>query len=367
MADLVAAARGLADELLAPAAQDTDQAAVVPRSHLEALAEAGLCGLAGPGGYGGRAAPPSVTRPVYEALAGACGVTFFVWVQHHAPVRLLARSQNAELRDRWLAGLCQGSVLGGVAFAYLRRPGPPAVVARTVPGGWTVRGVAPWVTSWGLARLFAVAAVVSPDEPTGGDAGQAMFFLLDADAAGASVRPSPPLAMSAMGASATVRLVFDDLFVPADEVMSTIDLGHWRGRDRAATSQPHPAPFGLATTATRLLVDQARVASGADRPAVEEAARSLVAELDRCRSWAYALSDSDRSGEGHLGELVDARARSLDLAMRSAQALVAATGGRAMGLGHPAQRLVREAAFWSIQAQSAALRTATLGIASGPR
>jgi alkylation response protein AidB-like acyl-CoA dehydrogenase len=349
-------------------AQDTDQAAIVPRSHLEALADAGLCGLAGPGGHGGRAAPPSVTRPVYEALAGACGVTFFVWVQHHAPVRLLARSHNAELRDRWLAGLCQGSVLGGVAFAYLRRPGPPAVVARPVPGGWTVRGEAPWVTSWGLARLFAVAAVVSPDEPTGGEAGQAVFFLLDADAAGPSVRPSPPLAMAAMGASATVRLVFDDLFVPDDEVTSTIDLGHWRGRDRAATSQPHPAPFGLATTATRLLAEQARLAGdAAGRPAVDEAARSLAAELDRCRSRAYALSDSDLSGEGHLDDLVAARARSLDLAMRSAQALVAATGGRAMGLDHPAQRLVREAAFWSIQAQSPALRTATLGIVSAPR
>ena len=155
-------ARRLADDVLAPAAEATDQAREVPRSHLDALAAVGLYGLRGPRDHGGRAAPPATTREVYEVLAGACGVTFFVWVQHHAPVRLLASSANTGLRDQWLGDLCRGSVLGGVAFAYLRRPGPPAIVARPVPGGWSIQGVAPWVTSWGLARLFACLLYTSP-------------------------------------------------------------------------------------------------------------------------------------------------------------------------------------------------------------
>ncbi|MDQ6799095.1 MAG: acyl-CoA dehydrogenase family protein, partial [Actinomycetota bacterium] len=115
---MVEAARGLADDLLSPSAEATDQAAIVPRRHLEALADAGLCGIAGPVTSGGHAAPASITRQVYEALAGACGVTFFVWVQHRAPVRLLAASPNDGVRRRWLPDLCRGSVLGGVAFAY---------------------------------------------------------------------------------------------------------------------------------------------------------------------------------------------------------------------------------------------------------
>ncbi len=354
---LVAAARRLADELLAPAAEVTDQAAMVPRRNLEALADAGLCAIAAPAGDGGRAAPASVIRQVYEALAGACGVTFFVWVQHHAPVRLLSSSPNVDLRERWLPDLCRGSVLGGVAFAYLRRSGPAAVVARPVPGGWVVDGEAPWVTSWGLARLFAVVAVVE-----GGD--EAMFFVVDADRVGDAVKASPPLRLAAMGASATVRLGFDSLFVPADDVVRTIDLGEWRARDRAATSQPHPAPLGLATTATRLLGDRAESTS---RSAAGRAARNLTAELDACRTRAYALTDLDHHDDAHLADLIEARAWGLDVALRSAQALVVATGGRAMALDHPAQRLLREAAFWSIQAQSSALREASLGIVATPR
>ena len=64
--------------------------------------------------------------------------------------------------------------------------------------------------------------------------------------------------------------------------------------------------------------------------------------------------------DAHLAALVDARAESLELAVRSATALVVSAGGRAMGAGHPAQRLLREAAFFTIQAQTAAQRRATL-------
>ena len=147
------AAAHVATTVLRPEAEVTDQAPIVPAGHLEALAAAGLLGLMGPVDAGGHAATPATSREVFEILAGACGVTFFVWVQHHAPVRLLARSDNVALRQRWLPELCRGDVLGGVAFAYLRRPGPPAVAARPVPGGYRVDGEAPWVTSWGLAGM----------------------------------------------------------------------------------------------------------------------------------------------------------------------------------------------------------------------
>lgn len=342
----------MADSILAPSAQTTDQAPVVPRRHLGALAAAGLNGLSGPRSAGGREAPAAVVRQVCETLAGACGVTFFTWVQHHAPVRLLADSDNAALRERWLPELCSGAALGGVAFAYLRRPGPPAVVARRAAGGWVVDGEAPWVTSWGLAGLYAVAARVAGDGP--------VLFLAVAPAspaASASLRASPPLALAAMSASATVRLSFDGLHVPDEDVISTVDIDRWRERDRAATAQPNPAPLGLATTASTLLAGEARESGGA---AVGRAADALVAELAECRRHSYGLADDPSVDRAHLARLVAARAWGLDLALRSAQALVAATGGGAMALSHPAQRLVREASFWAIQAQSAAVREATL-------
>jgi alkylation response protein AidB-like acyl-CoA dehydrogenase len=310
--------------VLAPAAEATDRAAVVPQSHLEALAGAGLMGL-----YRPPATPPAVGREVYEVLAGACGVTFFVWVQHHAPVRMLAASANEGLRARYLDDLCAGRVLGGVAFAYLRRPGPPAVVATPVPGGYRVDGEAPWVTSWGLAGLYAVAARLGE---------QVLFFVVEADTP--ALRASPPLALAAMGASSTVRLSFAGLFVPEDDVLAVVPFAQWQADDEIATAKPNPAAFGIAATCVGLLGDT-----------------PLTAELEECRRRSYALADA---AEPDLDALVEARAHGLELAVRAATALVVATGGRAMSADHPAQRLLREAAFFTIQAQTPALRRATL-------
>ena len=320
----------------------------MPRSHLDALAEAGLCGIFCP-----PAVPPAVGREIFEVLAGACGVTFFVWVQHHAPVRMLVESPNDALRERHLADLCSGRKLGGVAFAYLRRPGPPAVVARPMPGGYRVDGEAPWVTSWGLARLYSVAARVDD---------HVVFFLLEDEVGGMppggcvldrrpepAVRASAPLALAAMGASSTVRLTFERLFVPEDDVMSVVPFDRWQAMDRVITAQPNPASFGITATCVRLLADHDT-----------DVAAALAAELDDCRRRSAALADAGRYDDSHLAAQVDARAESLALAVRAATALVTAVGGRAMASGHPAQRLLREAAFYTIQAQTAALRRSTL-------
>lgn len=314
---------------------------MVPRSHLDALAGAGLMGL-----YCPPRASPVVVREVYEALAGACGVTFFVWVQHHAPVRMLVGSSNESLRDRYLDDLCTGRVLGGVAFAYLRRPDPPAVVATPVAGGYRIDGEAPWVTSWGLAGLYAVAARLGS---------QVVFFLVETESGvmppGGCVhggppevlRASAPLPLAAMGASATVRLTFDGLYVPDSDVLFVLPLTEWQAQDRIATAKPSPAAFGIAATCVRLLGDT-----------------PLAAEVEDGRARSYALADAGRTDDAHLAAMVKARGESLALAVRAATALVAATGGQAMALDHPAQRLLREAAFFTIQAQTPAVRQATL-------
>ena len=312
----------------------------MPRERLDWLARAGLYGLYRPPGI-----PVAATRRIFEDLAGACGVTFFVWVQHHAPVRMLARSSNATLRARHLDDLCSGRVLGGVAFAYLRRPGPPAVVARRVDGGYLVDGEAPWVTSWALAGLYSMAARLDD---------QVLYFLVD-PARSHALEASPPLALAAMGASSTVRLTINDLFVPDDDVLAVMPFAEWHRADRVATAQPNPAAFGIAETCVRHLDKYA-----------PEAAEAFAAEVDECRRRSYALADRNLTDDAHLAALIDARAESLALSVRTATALVASVGGRAMALDHPAQRLLREAAFFTIQAQTPDLCRATLAQLAGP-
>jgi hypothetical protein len=89
-------ARELADETLFPIAQDVDRGERVPAGNLEALAAAGLFGMAGPTEYGGLDFDRASGWRVAAAIGGACGATGFVWAQHHTVVRVLRGSTNED-------------------------------------------------------------------------------------------------------------------------------------------------------------------------------------------------------------------------------------------------------------------------------
>jgi alkylation response protein AidB-like acyl-CoA dehydrogenase len=130
----------IADGLLFPDTAAIDDAQVVPRRYLDALADAGLYGLFGPAIRGGFDADPLTAGRVIETLGGASLTAAFVWIQHHSVVRAVTGASPA-LRDRRLASLCQGTIRAGIACAAPRRPGPPAAVARRSdsPAGSSVR------------------------------------------------------------------------------------------------------------------------------------------------------------------------------------------------------------------------------------
>ena len=130
----------------------TDTADLVPARAPRCAARCRVERPAG-SGRGSRAGSPRITRIarlVFSAVAGGCGATAFVWAQHHGAVRRLTGGDGPG-RDRWLPSLCDGSLLAGIGFAYLRRPGPPAVRAVPSGSGWRLEGAAPWITGWGLA------------------------------------------------------------------------------------------------------------------------------------------------------------------------------------------------------------------------
>ncbi len=339
-------ARSLADELIRPTAEQVDRT-VVPRSHLDAWGAAGLLGLAGPRAYGGAGASPAVVREVTEVLAGACGATWFVATQHAMPLATVAGSANAGLHERLLRGMCTGSVLSGVAVAQLRRPGPPAVVATRTDGGWRVDGHVGWMTSWGLCDVLLLGAV-TPE----GDVVLAMVPAVEGD----GLTASTPMELAAMQATQTVTLDLDGYLVRDEDVAAVVPLADWLALDAAKTANPSPHTFGLQREVVRRL---AETASRRDDGTAAALAQQLGREGERLRRVAYTLLDDVPALE-QVADRLAVRAASLELVVRSATALVAATGGSAMAAGAAPQRLVREAVFHLVQAQTGPVREATL-------
>ena len=339
-------ARRLADELLRPHAEQVDRT-VVPREHLDALAREGLLGLAGPRSWGGGQAPAPVLREVTEVLAGASGATWFVATQHTMPLQVVAASDNDDLKDRRLAGLCTGELLAGVAFAHLRRPGEPAVRATRVDGGWRFDGHVPWMTSWGLCEVVLLGGRT--------DDGRVVFVLVDA-VERPGLRASAPLELAAMQATRTVTLDLDGWVVPDADVAQIVDSAAWLADDALRTTNAGPHTFGLQRECVRRL---AETASRRDDGTAAALAHSLGLEGERLRRVAYTLVD-DVPPDELLEDRLAVRASALELVVRTATALVAATGGSALSLDAAPQRLVREAVFHLVQAQTAPVREAVL-------
>ena len=334
--ELLSRARRIAAELLLPAALAVDAADRVPETHFDALAAAGLYGLAGPVQAGGLGADPATFCGVIEIMASGCLAPAFVWLQHHSAVRALASTANAELSGQWLGPLCRGERRAGVALAGAR-PGPPLLRAWPVPGGFCFDGTAPWVTGWGeIDVLYTVAR----------QAGGGLVAALVPAVAARSLA-AERLSLVAVNASRTVELSFDRHFVPSEQVSGTIAEADWLAADAAGLRPNGSLSLGVAARCCEFIRAAGRT----------ESADVLAGQL------AAAREALDQAG---VVGLPAARATAADLAFRAAGALVTLSGSRSVRTGQHPQRLAREALFLLVFAARPAIREHLASLLSGP-
>jgi len=320
----------LADDVLFPTALDVDAAPIIPKERLDLLADVGLYGLAGPAEAGGLGIDPAMATQMLEIVAGRCHTSPIDRMQHHGTVVALSRVAPPHLRDEWLQPMCRGQRRAGVAFAGLRRPGPPILTARHDPDddGWILNGTAPWVTGWD--RIDVVHAAARDEDPA--TDGQIVWSLIDA--VEGPTLTAAPLRLAAVNAGATVTLSFREHHVPASRVMSIEPFADWRLRDAGGLRMNGSLSLGLAARCCTLL--------GPSR---------FDAEVADCRADLDAARPES---------MPSARAAASDLAMRAASAVVVAGGGRSILVDQQAQRLAREAMFLLVFGQTPAIRAAQM-------
>jgi alkylation response protein AidB-like acyl-CoA dehydrogenase len=324
---VLAATRELADEVLFPDAMRVDGLDALPAAHLDALAAAGLYGAPAPREAGGLGLDLSGICSLAEELASGCLATAFVWIQNRGLVTTLAAEGTpAVLRDQWLGSVCQGKVRGGITTAGLM-PGPALLRAQPADGGWRLAGQAPWVTGWGLVDLLLLTAR--------GPAETAVTLIVDA-------APQPgltasPQRLSAVNASATVRLHFDGVMVPGERFVGQAPL------DPAASLRPD-----------RLRVDGSLALGVTGRCCRLLGPGPLDDELAACRKRLDDAVIADATA------MAQARAAASELAVRAAAALAVAHGSRSVSADAQAQRLAREAVFLLVFGLRPAIKGALL-------
>jgi alkylation response protein AidB-like acyl-CoA dehydrogenase len=337
-------ARNFLTEWVRPRAGRLDQDPAALREALAEMGRRGLLGLRIPRALGGLELAPLDFRRFQEASARASGALAFLESQHQSACGLIARGRNAALSTRVLPRLASGQDSAAIAFSHLRKTGAPALRAIEERGGYRLSGHLPWVTGWGLFSHCVTAATL--------DDGRVLFAFHPL-AESPALRPSPPLLLAAMSVTQTVAIDVHELFIPDSDAVDLHAATWIEENDRIAVALQSPLALGCAGAAIDVLREEA---SKKKRPALAAAADRLDRELGACRDEAFQAMEEPIQRDRSLR----ARSAAIELAGRAAHAAVVGAAGAGNLLGHPAQRVYREALAFSVLALSPSIQEAAL-------
>ena len=348
-AQALAEAQRICADILLPNADIGDASGEYPQAQVRAIADAGLLGMAIPHTYGGLELSPLGQARVFAALAEGDLTSAFVASQHHACTTLVLASADEALRQRWLPGLASGTLHSGNGFNFLNFPPERAPMrAQVMPDGYVLEGALPWVTAAHHSDLLAAGAVL-PD-------GMQILVALPLRARLAAGDPTlsvdPPMDLVALAASDTTVVQCAQCQVAASDVLLGPGPNLLKTTARGATTYvPTAMTLGHARRCLRLIDEAAARKSGTNG---EMAAwlRGQIARFDADLTAALVAGDFERAPV--------LRGRGNALALRAAQLALIAGGGTGYRRDLPAQRLYREAGFFSVWSVSGATIPETL-------
>jgi alkylation response protein AidB-like acyl-CoA dehydrogenase len=327
-----------------PSANRIDQELEALVAALDRMAELGLLGLRVPAKHGGHGVEDKSFRRFQEASARASGALAFLQTQHQSACGFIASSPNVEAQQRFLPSMASGDVRMGIAFSQLRRPGPPMMTATKVDGGYVFDGVAPWITGWGIFGWCVFAGTLPSGESAWG---------VGELTPSPSLKPSSVMRLAALEVAQTISANLESYFVP-DEAIIHIRPPDWiHSNDSLNLALQSPFALGCAQAGIDIVLEAHKT-----KPlgGIIDAASALQAELDECRTEAYAAMDD----KGNLERSLRARAWAIELAGRCSHAAVVASSGKGNSMSSDAQRVYREALVFSVSAQTPAILEATL-------
>ena len=135
---MVLAVRQFVDTRVIPVAQELDAAHAHPAALVTALAELGVLGALVDPTWGGLGLDARTVGMIIEELARGSGALATIVTTHLAAAGAIGRFGTAEQRERLLAPMTRGELLGAVAFA-------DGVVATPAGEDWILDGVVPLV------------------------------------------------------------------------------------------------------------------------------------------------------------------------------------------------------------------------------
>ncbi|MFZ0625461.1 MAG: acyl-CoA dehydrogenase family protein [Acidimicrobiia bacterium] len=339
---------------IVPAAEDWETSGV-PREVLTSMGELGFFGLRVPVEQGGIGMGPLASVVFAEELGRSAfgGFTITVLVHTDLAMPYLLNQGSEEQKERWLPAMLSGETLCAIAVTEPDAGSDVAsirTVARREGDGYSLSGTKMFITNGGIADLVFVAA--KTDASVKGSRGLSIFAV-EKGTPGFSASRS----LEKMGwhSSNTAELVFEDVWVPAENMVGEENRGfyyimsNFQNERLAIMGQA----LGESQRALELTVDyvKQRTAFGSTlwhKQAIRQRLARRQAEIDAGRQLAYHAAWLLESGVDATREISEVKAFVGELANVVLYDCVQFHGGIGFIAGTTVERLYRDVRIASI-------------------
>ncbi|OQE22866.1 hypothetical protein PENFLA_c012G02935 [Penicillium flavigenum] len=360
-------------EIPADVAARTDEQNEFPAEMWRKMGDAGFLGVTANEEYGGLGMGYQAHCVVMEEISRASGSIGLSYAAHsQLCVNQLSLNGSTEQKERILPGLLSGEKVGALAMSE-HSAGSDVVsmktTAKEVDGGWLLNGTKMWITNGPDADYIVVYAKTEPELGSKG----ITAFLVEKNFKGFSC--ARKLDKLGMRGSNTGELIFEDVFVPQENLLGEVNRGVrvlMEGLDleRLVLSA---GPLGIMQAALDLVLPYTHVrkqfgAPIAHNQLVQGKLADMYTKLAASRAYTYATARQVDNAAVEPGELTvrtqDCAGAILYAAERATECTLDAIqlmGGSGYINEIPAGRLLRDAKLYEIGAGTSEIRRMVIG------
>ncbi len=355
-----------ADEQIAPLAAKCDAEDWFPRELWPAMGELGLHGITVEEEWGGLGLGYlDHVIAVEEVSRASASVGLSYGAHSNLCVNQIRRWGTQEQKDKYLPKLVSGEHVGSLAMSEVNAGSDVVSMklrADKVDGGYRLNGTKFWITNSAYADTLVVYAKTDMDAGSKG----ITAFIIEKDFAGFSI--GQKIDKMGMRGSPTAELVFEDCFVPEENIMgplnggvgvlmsgldyervvlSGIQLGIMQAcLDTVIPYVRERQQFGKALGTFQLM--QAKVAD-------------MYVALQSARAYSYAVARACDAGQTTRYDAAGCVLLASENAFRTAAEAVQALGGAGYTKDWPVERYLRDAKLMDIGAGTNEIRRMLIG------
>ncbi|PGH31755.1 isovaleryl-CoA dehydrogenase [[Emmonsia] crescens] len=347
-----------------------------PAEMWQKLGDAGFLGVTADEQYGGLSMGYQAHCIVLEEISRASGSIGLSYAAHsQLCVNQLSLNGSPEQKAKFLPGLISGEKIGALAMSE-HSAGSDVVsmktTAKAVDGGYLLNGTKMWITNGPDADYIVVYAKTKPDQGSKG----ITAFVVEKTFKGFSC--ARKLDKLGMRGSNTGELIFEDVFVPQENMLGEVNRGVkvlMEGLDleRLVLSA---GPLGIMQAALDLVLPYTHTRKQFGTPIahnqlIQGKLADMYTKLSASRAYTYTTARQIDEAAASSGDVSNSAVRTQDCAGAILYAAERATecaldaiqlmGGNGYINEIPAGRLLRDAKLYEIGAGTSEIRRMLIG------